>query len=104
MNNNNNNDNNSNEFIHININERLDEKINILLNKSKVNKIKDTLVLSGGSIKGISQIGALHCLKKHNLLNNIKNIAGTSVGSMVGLTHCIGYQPIEMYNYFKIID
>ncbi len=85
------------------INFRIDTDINKLLNKN-VKKVKDILVLSGGSIKGISQIGALHCLKKNNMLNNIKNIAATSVGSMVGLLICVGYQPIELFKFMKLLN
>ncbi len=87
------------------INVRLDVEINKLLNKDNNNKkIKTVLVLSGGSLKGVAQIGALHCLEKNNMLNNIKIIAATSVGSMVGLLYSIGYQPIELFHFMKLID
>ena len=33
----------------------------------------DTLILSGGSIKGISQLGALHCLLEHKIIDICKN-------------------------------
>jgi len=81
----------------------LEEEINRILNK-KVKKIRDTLVLSGGGLKGISQLGALHCLKQNNLLNDIRTIAGTSVGSMVGLLHIIGYQPLEVFNFLRMVE
>jgi predicted acylesterase/phospholipase RssA len=85
------------------INDVMDTEINHILNKNN-KKVKDTLVLSGGSVKGISQIGALHCLKKNNMLNCIKTIAGTSAGSMVGLLYCAGYQPMELFKFMKLIN
>jgi NTE family protein len=81
----------------------LEEEINQILNK-RVKKIKDTLVLSGGGLKGISQLGALHCLEQNNLLDDIRTIAGTSVGSMIGLMHIIGYQPLEVFNFLRMVE
>lgn len=87
------------------INNIIDNKINVLLNK-KNDRYIDTLILSGGSIKGISQLGALHCLLEHKIIDicKIKNIAGTSAGSMVGLLICIGYQPYKIYKFMKLLD
>src|SRR5438874_12613638 len=59
------------------------------------NPSKEILVLSGGSIRGVAQLGALHCLKKHNMLDNIRTIAATSAGSAIGMLYCAGYQPME---------
>jgi len=44
------------------------------------------LVLSGGSTRGISQLGVLKQLVKHNLVdfNKLKCIVGVSVGSLIG--------------------
>ena len=88
----------------LDINVQLDDQINKILNKRIDKKTKTTLVLSGGSMKGIAQIGAMHCLKKNNLLNDIKTIAATSVGSIIGLLYSIGYQPIELFQFMKLID
>lgn len=88
----------------LDINAQLDIEINKILNKSNNKTTKTILVLSGGSIKGIAQIGALHCLKENNMLNDIKTVAATSVGSMVGLLYSIGYQPIELFHFMKLID
>ena len=86
------------------INNIIDNEINILLDK-KLSKDIDTLILSGGSIKGIAQLGALHCLLENKIIdmNKIKNIAGTSAGSMVGLLFCIGYNPIEVFKFMKLV-
>lgn len=88
----------------LDINLQLDTEIDKLLNRNNNKKIKTILVLSGGGPKGIAQLGALHCLKKNNMLDNIKNIAATSVGSMVGLLYSIGYQPFELFKFLRLID
>jgi len=88
---------------YVNINDILDTEVSCIL-KRPINKRKTILVLSGGSTKGVAQIGALQCLKKHNMLNDIKTIAATSAGSMVGLLYCAGYNPLELYRFIKLID
>ena len=63
----------------------------------------DTLVLSGGSIQGISLLGALQYFKDQNILNNdIKNFIGTSVGSVLCYLLIIGYTPVEIIVYLCI--
>jgi predicted acylesterase/phospholipase RssA len=101
--NSNSNDNSGNNDKDININDIIDAEVSGLL-KRPIHKSKTILVLSGGSTKGVAQIGALHCLKEHNLLNDIKTIAATSAGSMVGLLYCAGYNPLELYRFIKLID
>lgn len=86
-----------------NINNILDSDINKLLNKNH-HSYYNTLVLSGGSLKGIAQIGALYCLEKYGMLKNIINIAATSAGSMVGLLYCAGYKPLELFKFMKLLD
>lgn len=56
----------------------------------------DTLVLSGGSIKGVCHIGALDYLADENKIKNIKNYVGTSVGSIIGYLLIIDYTPLEI--------
>lgn len=85
------------------INNVLDKELNFMLGRNilEINDTKTILVLSGGSIKGVAQLGAMHCLRKHNLLSNIKTIAATSAGSFCGMLHCAGYQPMEVYKFIK---
>ncbi len=64
----------------------------------------NTLVLSGGAIRGFSHLGALHYFSTNNLLNDIKTYVGTSVGSMICYLLIIGYKPIEIFNYIHNID
>ena len=59
----------------------------------------DTLVLSGGSSKGIMTLGALQYLYDNFLLKNIKNYIGTSAGAMICYLLAIGYTPVEIIVY-----
>ena len=65
---------------------------------------KTKLVLSGGGIKGIAHVGALYALDKLDILNNITEFAGTSVGSLVLALYVIGYKPVEMYEFIKAFN
>lgn len=55
-----------------------------------------TLVISGGSVKGIALLGALQCLQDRGYIGEIRTIIGTSVGSMIGYLYAIGYSPVEL--------
>jgi hypothetical protein len=59
----------------------------------------DTLVLSGGSSKGIIILGALQYLIDNYLISNIETYIGTSVGSIICYLLLIGYTPIEIIVY-----
>jgi NTE family protein len=61
----------------------------------------DTLVLSGGSIKGIVMLGGLQYVYENYYLKHIKTYIGTSVGSMICYLLCIGYTPIEILVYIS---
>ena len=59
----------------------------------------DTLVLSGGSTKGIIILGSLQYLYDNFYLKEIKNYIGTSSGSIMCFLLAIGYTPIEIIVY-----
>ncbi len=86
-----------------NINNLIDNKLDLLLDKIKPST-KTILVLSGGGIKGISHIGALKALEEQDLLKNIKTIAGASVGGIVGGLLLAGYTPDELYKFIELFD
>lgn len=44
----------------------------------------DTLVLSGGGVKGVGTLGALRTLRRSGMLSGIKTVVGTSAGALVG--------------------
>src|SRR5436853_2810767 len=75
---------NKNELYEQDINIMLDDEFNSLLNNN-IHPKKEILVLSGGASKGVAQLGALHCLKQNNRLNDVSTIAGTSAGASSGM-------------------
>ncbi len=58
----------------------------------------DTLVISGGGIKGFNILGALQCAFDTGILNKdiLVNYVGTSVGAIICYLLTIGYTPIEI--------
>ncbi len=56
----------------------------------------DTLVLSGGGIKGFYLLGAIQALLDSEKINQIKTYIGTSIGSIICYLLIIGYTPIEI--------
>jgi NTE family protein len=58
----------------------------------------DTLVFSGGGIKGIGFVGCLNCLLDKGIYKkeNIKKIIGTSAGSIIATFLAIGYSIKEI--------
>ena len=77
-----------------------DEKSKI----TELNKIAEiteynTLVLSGGSVRGIAILGALQYAYDNYLLTKVTTFIGTSAGAMICYLLCIGYTPIEIIVY-----
>lgn len=67
----------------------------------------DTLVVSGGSVKGYYLLGAIQYLYDIKYTTQIVNYIGTSVGSMICFLLVIGYTPIEIVTYLcvnKVLD
>jgi NTE family protein len=85
------------------MNYKIDNKINSILGRSIDKNKKDILILSGGAIKGVAQLGALFCLEKKNILQHINTFACTSIGSGIGLFMIIGYKPLEIFKFMKLL-
>lgn len=64
----------------------------------KIRNEYSTLVLSGGGVKGIVQLGFLHSLLLKNKLqfDKVENFVGTSVGSIICLLLIIGLKPVDI--------
>lgn len=62
----------------------------------------DTLVLSGGGVKGFHLLGAIQGLIDNQMLNNIKTYIGTSVGAFIAYLLIIGYTPVEIIVYLHL--
>jgi NTE family protein len=59
----------------------------------------DTLVVSGGSMNGVSILGSLQYLKDSGKIDGLKNFIGTSAGALLCYFLIIGYTPIEIMVY-----
>lgn len=49
------------------------------------------LVMEGGGVRGLAYPGALEVLEQKEILQNIENVAGSSVGAITGLVVSLGY-------------
>jgi predicted acylesterase/phospholipase RssA len=56
----------------------------------------DTMVLSGGAIRGFGLLGAIQFLQDKNKLVGIHKFIGTSIGAIISYLMCIGYTPTEI--------
>ncbi len=65
-------------------------------------KSKIALVLSGGSARGLAQIGVMDVFEKYDI--DIDLIVGTSIGAITGSMYASGYSPEELRNITKSID
>jgi predicted acylesterase/phospholipase RssA len=59
----------------------------------------DTVVLSGGEVKGFSILGALDYLSTRAYLGGVSNWYGTSIGAIIGYLMAIGYSPREILSW-----
>lgn len=59
----------------------------------------DTIVLAGGSSKGILTLGALQYTYDNYLIKNVQTYIGTSSGAIISYLLAIGYSPIEIIVY-----
>lgn len=53
----------------------------------------DTLVVSGGGLKGVAALGAVHALRRAGALDNVKTMVGTSAGALVCAAMACGRDP-----------
>jgi predicted acylesterase/phospholipase RssA len=80
--------------------EDIQQNTNEEIFQQKTNNIHyDTLVLSGGSTKGLLTLGALQYAYDNFLIHNIKHYIGTSAGAVICFLLSIGYTPIEIIVY-----
>ncbi len=64
----------------------------------------DTLILSGGGVKGYYYIGIIKYLEEKDIIKNITKYSGTSIGALVCFMLCIGYTYTEILNIFYNIE
>lgn len=60
----------------------------------------NNLVLSGGAFKCSAFIGCLKFLEENNHVSNIKNVIGSSAGSIIACLYCLGFTADAMRDIF----
>ncbi len=60
----------------------------------------NTLVLSGGSVKGVGVLGALHYIEESTSLAELNEFYGTSAGALICVLIALGHSSIELFQYF----
>lgn len=68
-----------------------------------MNKIEN-LVFEGGGVLGMAYAGAIDALQDQGLLKDVKNVAGTSAGSLIALLLSLGYTAEELKNIVNSTD
>ncbi len=59
-------------------------------------RLADSLVLSGGGMKGIYILGAIEYLSQEVGLNHLKAFYGVSIGAVISTLLMVGYTPLEV--------
>ena len=72
------------------------------LNTSK-NSI-NSLIFSGGGIKGLCFLGSLRALEEYNIIENIDFLVGSSAGAITSYLINIGYDSIDLMDIIEKID
>ena len=62
------------------------------------------MIICGGGINGIAIVGALYEFLINYDINKIKTILGISVGSLISMLLCVGYDKDEIMNLFLDIE
>ncbi len=64
----------------------------------------DSIVFSGGGIKGLNYIGVLKKFEELDLIKNIKNMAGSSIGAFFCVLINIGYTSKELEQFVSLFN
>lgn len=64
----------------------------------------ENLVLSGGGVRGLIDIGAIRALEKYGLLSGISKIAGTSVGALIGAAVSFGMNSQQIESLMESLN
>ena len=60
----------------------------------------NNIVFSGGAFKACAFIGCIKYLQEKDV-KNIRNVIGSSAGSIIGFMYCTGIEPSEMQEYMN---
>src|SRR5688572_18121608 len=56
----------------------------------------EVVVLGAGGVKGFLELGALYYLQKNGHLDSVSKYIGVSIGSMIALLMCSGYNVLDI--------
>ena len=79
----------------------IDDTIN---NDNEKKILFDTLVFSGGGLRGFTYIGTLCAFEEYDMLKNIKTYAGSSIGSIMAAVVAVGYTSHELHDFILHFD
>jgi len=91
----------------MNIESSIKLKLDKILNPKKINiniNSIDTLVLSGGGVRGLYYIGIIKKLEELNIMKNINCIAGASIGAFFGSLIAIGFTSTELADFILLFN
>jgi NTE family protein len=74
------------------------------INADKEGILFDTLVFSGGGLRGFTYIGSLKALEEYDILKNIKTYAGSSIGALMAAVVAVGYTSGELHDFILHFD
>jgi len=93
------------------IESNIKSKIDLILNNENILQKKlfinpkniDTIVLSGGGVKGLYFIGVLKKLEDLNIIQNVNTFAGTSIGAFFSTVFAMGYTSKELADFIFLL-
>ena len=62
------------------------------------------LAFSGGSSKGFSYLGVIKSMYEYGILDNLEEVAGTSIGALFSTLICLKFNPNDLINIFMNVD
>src|SRR3972149_3105994 len=62
------------------------------------------LIFGGGGVKGIAHVGVLKYMQENGHLKDVKNVIGTSVGSIIATCFVLNMTVNDIYNVMKNIN
>ena len=74
------------------------------ISSNNVIKNKKVLMLGTGGIKGIAHLGVLKAMNEYNILNNIDEIVGISVGAFIAVALVSGMNVADMIDLLMLFD
>jgi predicted acylesterase/phospholipase RssA len=64
----------------------------------------NTLIIGSGGVKGFCYLGACKALDDCVGLGSMGRVIGCSIGSMIGVLLCVGYNPKEIFREFLTVN